>query len=220
MGQNVGSNQQGNNLWWLTGLTVAPSGTPDVAGMIYTTDIGNVHGKTANKNDQKREIIQIAPDGAQTLLISQTNDFTIPITNGMITNLFHPTGIDVNPINGHLFIADSFSKTIWELGRDVGDGANGSNADLKAHSIDGDFLQPVHLAVDRTGTFIYMTDGETVGPPSAYPVDTRLIHRITIGDPPESNSLIFNQNGGAVVQGILEEPRGIEIIPVDPLTGN
>ena len=74
--------------------------------------------------------------------------------------------------------------------------------------------------MNRTGTFVYVTDGETIPPEGAYPTNTRLIHRVTIGGDPTSNSEIFNQNGGTIVTGILEEPRGIEVIPIDPLTGN
>ena len=206
---------QGGELYFPTGGTVAPAGTPDIAGQIFVTDVGKVFGKTSEKNNNPRKIVQIDPaTGVQTLLISEINDFTIPITNGMITNLFHPTGIDVDPTSGDLYIADSFSKTVWRLEHTGGGAFAGM---LEAFSIDADFIQPVHLTVDPGGNFIYMTDGKTVAPNSAYAGGTRLLHKIDMGTfapATGASSIIFTMDG------FLQEPRGIEIIPIDPLTGN
>ncbi len=215
--QPDGANQtlltQGGELFFTTGLTVGPEGAPaGVAGQIFVTDVGNVFGKTVNKNDNPRKIVKVDPTtGAQTLLVSEINDFTIPITNGMITNLYHPTGIDVDRTTGDLYVADSFSKTIWKLAH-MGGGAYA--AALEAVSLDADFLQPVHLTVDQTGAFLYVTDGATIAPGAAYAAGTRLLHRVTLGADPLTNSDVFSQDG------FFKEPRGIELIPIDPLTGN
>ena len=64
---------------------------------------------------------------------------------------------------------------------------------------------------------IYITDGKTVAPGSAYAVGTRLLHKLdllSIDANGSANSTIFTMDG------FLQEPRGIEIIPTDPLTGN
>lgn len=206
---------QGMNLYWLTGMTVAPGKTTSGgtslphAGWIFTTDIGSVFAKTANKNDHKREIIQIKPDGTQTVLISQTNDFRRGAAP--ISNLWHPTGIDVDPVSGDLYIADSFSRTVWKLDH-TGGGAFA--VALETESVDDDFIQPVHIAVSADGSFLYVTDGATITPGAAYASDTRLLHKVTVGGAAASNSTIYSQDG------FFKEPRGIEIVPVDPLTGN
>ena len=199
----------GDELYWLTGMTVAPEGSP-LAGQIFATDIGNVLGQTARKNDKERKIVQIDPvTGNQTLLISETNDFRFVAPP--ITNLWYPVGIDVDPTSGSLVIADAYSKTIWKLECSMGVFAT----ELEALSIDTDFLQPTHLAIqgDLASGFIFMTDGETIAPGFPYPANTRRLHRITPSGDPETNSEIFTDNG------VFQEPRGIEIIPIDPLTG-
>ena len=146
------------------------------------------------------------------------NDFRIPQTNGMITNLYHPTGIDVDPVSGDLYIADSFAKTIWKLPRT---GALTYGPALVGVSVDADFQQPVHLAIAPNGggasQFIYITDGATVSPGSLYAVATRMLHKLdllSIDANGSANSTVF------AMDGFLQEPRGIEIVPTDPLTGN
>jgi photosystem II stability/assembly factor-like uncharacterized protein len=208
---------QGGELFFPTGGSVAPAGSPD-AGNIFVTDVGNVFGQTVEKNNNPRKIIRIAPDGTQTLLFSQMNDFRIPQTNGMITNLYHPTGIDVDPVSGDLYIADSFAKTIWKLPRT---GALTYGPALVGVSVDADFQQPVHLAIAPNGggasQFIYITDGATVSPGSLYAVATRMLHKLdllSIDANGSANSTVF------AMDGFLQEPRGIEIVPTDPLTGN
>jgi photosystem II stability/assembly factor-like uncharacterized protein len=215
-----GANQtlltQGGELFFPTGGSVAPAGSPD-AGDIYVTDVGNVF---ARKNNNERKIIRITSGGAQTALITEINNFQGHLENPplTITNLYHPTGIDVDPVSGDLYIADSFSKVIWKLGRT---GAGTFDVALTGVSVDADFLQPVHLAVAPNGgmapRFIYITDGKTVAPGSAYAVGTRLLHKLdllSIDANGSANSTIFTMDG------MMQEPRGIEIIPTDPLTGN
>ena len=56
--------------------------------MIYASDIGLVLGKTANKTDRPRKIIQIDPQsGAQTVLAATVNDFTIPMAALIVSHL-------------------------------------------------------------------------------------------------------------------------------------
>jgi hypothetical protein len=203
---------QGGELFFPTGISVAPGGSPD-AGDIYVTDVGNVFGKTSEKNNNPRKIVRITPGGVQDLLISEINNFTIPITN-----LFHPTGIDVDPISGDLYIADSFARSIWKLPR-TGMGAFAGA--LVGVSVDADFLQPVHIAVAPNGgatpQFLYVTDGATVGPLNPYPAGTRRLHKVDLLNIDGNNSAISTI---FTMDGFFEEPRGIEIIPSDPLTGN
>ena len=118
-----------------------------------------------------------------------------------------------------LIIADSYSKTIWKLENMAGTFAT----ELEPLSIDMDFIQPTHLAIQGTlaSGFIFVTDGETVTPGDPYPAGTRILHRVNPTDPAETNSQIFNvvPGGGAISHGMFEEPRGIERVPFDPLTG-
>ncbi len=209
--------EQGGELFFPTGVSVAPALSPD-AGQIYVTDVGNLFGKTANKNDNPRKIIRIDPGGGQTVLISEINNFDLLLDGMSITNLYHPTGIDVDPNTGDLFVADSFSKTIWKLKRT---GANAFEPELTAVSLDAEFLQPVFLAIradtmnDRT---IYITDGATVAPQDAYPIGTRLIHRLQF----DASALMPGTaiDADTIFTDTFDEPRGIEVIPTDPLTGN
>lgn len=219
--QPAGVNQtlltQGDELFFTTGITVAPGGSPN-EGDIYATDVGNVFGKTSEKNVNPRKIVKINPqDGTQTLLLMEVNNFSLPISGMAITNLYHPTGIDVDPFTGDLYIADSFSKVIWKL-ESMGGTFPGP---LVGVSVDGDFRQPVHITAAPNGMaasrFLYVTDGATVSPGAAYAGGTRLIHKVDLSidiSVNANNSAIFTQDG------FLKEPRGIEIIPGDPLTGN
>jgi len=209
---------QGNELWWLTGLTVSPNGQ-DHEGMIYATEIGNIFGQTAGKNNQPRKIVQIDPaTGTQTVLVAETNNFAPSVA---ITNLWHPTGIDIDPNTGDLFIADSFSKTIWQLKHNGGgtfptSGINDPSA-LVAFSVDSDFIQPVHIAVSSDGASLYVTDGSTIAPGAAYDAGTRFLHKVNVG----SYALATGASSDAYsMDGFFKEPRGLEIIPADPLTGN
>jgi hypothetical protein len=88
---------------------------------------------------------------------------------------------------------------------------------LEAFSIDADFLPPVHLAVNSNGQRIYMTEGATVGPLSPYAPGARLLHEIDVSSfapATGANSTIFTMDG------FLQEPRGIEIVPINPLRGD
>ena len=210
----------GGDLYWPTGGTVADneSGVPVATrGLVFVSDIGSVHAQTSAKNDVLRKIIQIDPgSGTQTVLFSTTNDFAYNAPP--ITNLYHPTGIEVDPGSGSLIIADSWSKTIWKLENTAGTFAT----ELEPISIDADFLQPTHLAIQGTlaSGFIFVTDGATVSPGDPYPAGTRLIHRVNPAGMVESNSEIFNLDPmtKGISHGFLNEPRGIERVPVDPLT--
>jgi len=203
---------QGNELLWLTGMTVSPNGQAH-EGMIYTTDIGNIFGQTAYKNNNPRKIIQIDPaTGTQTVLVAETNNFAPSVA---ITNLWHPTGIDIDPATGDLYIVDSFSKTIWQLAHN-GDGTfptSGINdaTVLTAFSLDDDFIQPVHIAVATDGSALYVTDGATIAPGAPYAAGTRFLHKVAV---PGGASTPYSTDG------FFKEPRGLEIIPEDPLTGN
>ncbi len=209
---------QGNELWWLTGLTVSPNGQAH-EGMIYATEIGNVLGQTSGKNNQPRKIVQIDPaTGTQTVLVAETNNFAPSVA---ITNLWHPTGIDIDPATGDLFIADSFSKTIWRLPHN-GDGtfpASGINdpTALVAFSVDDDFIQPVHIAVSADGASLYVTDGATIAPGAAYDAGTRFLHKVNVGSYAPATGA---SSDAYSTDGFFKEPRGLEIIPADPLTGN
>ncbi|MFT4586545.1 MAG: hypothetical protein ACI9VS_002959 [Candidatus Binatia bacterium] len=67
--------------------------------------------------------------------------------------------------------------------------------------------------------FICLTDGKTVPPSAAFgaAAGTRLLHKLDL--------LSIDGNGSAdstvfTMDGFMQEPRGIEIVPIDPLTGN
>ena len=97
------------------------------------------------------------------------------------------------------------------------------NTVAPAGSFDTDFLQPVHCAIAPNGggalQFIYIADGKTVPPSAAFgaAAGTRLLHKLDL--------LSTDANGSVsstifTMDGFMQEPRGIEIVPIDPLTGN
>ncbi len=196
-----------NEFFFVTGMTVAPPAAPN-AGKIYVTDVGNTLGKTGSKNDPPRKIIEVNPvTGDHTVLLTVTNDYTIPITNGVITNLWFPVGIDVDPNTGDLFIADAYSKTIWKMPpMAIMEDA------LVAFSIDSDLLAPTHITINPMGQ-VFVADAPTFGHPSAIPTyapGTRTLFKVSAGSP-DSNATPFTQDV------LLEELRGMEVIPPFPI---
>ena len=209
---------QGGDLYWLTSMTVAPEGSPN-EGMIYASDIGTVLGKTANKNVRPRKILQIHPQtGAQTVLAATTNDFVIPITNGMITNMFFPVGLAVDIPTGDLLVADAYTSTIWRLDPAMADADPAADPHpLSVYAMDPSLKQPTHLAIQGSidNGFVFVSDA-----PQDALAGAIFLHRIDATGAPAGlpaapySPMIFTQDG------FMAEPRGLAIIPTDPLTGN
>ena len=75
----------------------------------------------------------------------------------------------------------------------------------EVEAISASFNQPTHAAISGTlgAGSVWVTDAIADGGPG-----TRFLHRIdTSNADPAANTMIFAQDG------ILEEPRGIEVIP-------
>lgn len=189
-----------NEFYWVTGMSVAPPGAPN-AGKIYVSDVGNVFGAGAHRNTPPRKIIEVDPgSGDHTVLFSGENDLGFTSSGVEITTPHYPVGIDVDVETGDLVIADALGRKVWRM-------APAPGAPLFELSVDPDFVQPTHVVIHGTlssGT-VFVTDAKAYAP-----VGQRLLHRVDPSQPKESNSTIFTQDG------ILTEPRGLEVIPKLP----
>ncbi len=186
-----------NEFFWVTGMSVAPAGAPN-AGKIYVSDVGNVLGKTVQRNAPPRKIIEVDPGtGDHTVLFSGESDTGFTSAGGVITTPHFPVGIDVDPATGDLVIADAFARKVWRMAPAVG-------APLFELSVDSDFRQPTHVAIQGTLTSgkVFVSDAKADAP-----AGQRLLHRIDPTQPKESNSTVFTQDG------VFAEPRGLEIVP-------
>ena len=126
---------QGDQFYFLQGLAIAPTGTPN-AGDIYVTSVGDGASITS-------KLIKIDPGtGAQTVITSAGD-------------LDYPVGMAVE-VSGDILVVDALAKKIIRVTPAgvqtvLSDAANGAQGTP--------FLLPTHVALDAAGD-LYVSDGK------------------------------------------------------------
>ena len=127
---------QGGNFYFLQGLAVAPTNTPNF-GDIYVTSVGNGTSITS-------KLIKVDPTtGAQTI-VSSADNFNYPV------------GIAVEG-DGNLIVVDALAKKVIRVDPTTGVQTVLSDATNASQGLP--FLLPTHVSLDGTGQ-LYISDGK------------------------------------------------------------
>lgn len=127
---------QGDNFYFLQGLAIAPTGTPN-DGDIYVTSVGDGAAITS-------KLIKIDPTTGTQTVISAADNFNYPV--GMVVES-----------NGNILVVDAKAKKIIRVDPSTGtqtvlsDAANGAQGTP--------FLLPTHVALDSAGD-LYVSDAK------------------------------------------------------------
>ena len=166
----------------------------------------------------------IVPDGvAGVVSISAGADHSVAVTGSGELKIWGLTS------TGSASLASNGNFSMASAGGDFTVGVSASGPIISSHPQTQTVLpgSAVVLSVTASGASEYQwffngdaIDGET-GTTLSLAGVSRLLHRITPGGPVGDNSMIFNVTPGTmtVSPGTFKEPRGIEVMPVDPLTG-